>query len=223
MEFSKEVPRFTVNEAAQHQVEIIYLTEILRDNFFSSLPKLADEKLVDSYDIVRHTFDTNEEFQEYVEEEMQKTLDSFGKAIWSSLFTYSYFNLEKDFDRLCKKIEQEIDSNITLGNLNGRGINRSKLFLKKLAEVDFAELNEEWEYIINCKEIRNCITHNGGSITKSNRQDEIRNFCGQNDGLNVDDNILSISPIFIINTCDKLYNFWLAVSNQLIPDDPEWA
>lgn len=223
MDFSKEVGRFTINEAAQHQVEIIYLTEMLRDNFFLSLPRYADEKLINSYDILKPSFDSNEKFQGYVERKMQKTLDSFDKAIWSSLFTYSYFNLEKDFIGLCKKIEKEIDSKITLANLNGRGIKRSKLFLIKLAEVNFKELNEGWVYIINCKEIRNCITHNGGSIKKSNKRTQIRNFCEQNDGINLEEEILSISPNFIIDTCDKLYNFWLAVSGQLIPKNSEWA
>ncbi|MHA7767548.1 hypothetical protein [Bacillus atrophaeus] len=90
----------------------------------------------------------------------------------NSLFISVYSFLEEKVIDLCN---QPDETSIKLDDLQGNGINRASLFIKKVKKDDFPDDTKEWHFIQNANQIRNCIVHCGGDIEKAKNPKRIRN------------------------------------------------
>ena len=84
-----------------------------------------------------------------------------------STFITLYNHLEHSLNIICKKIGEEFNSNIRLKHLHGSGVKRALLFLNKIPEFDFSDINQTVSFIRNTNKLRNLVVHSGGSLPSS--------------------------------------------------------
>jgi len=126
-----------------------------------------EEKLHKDYERKIHDSPENsheEVFHKYVWEQYQTLTPEFHRE---SLLISLYNFLENQMNTLCEKLAVSVDSRIELKDLNGKGVERAKLYLTKMVGIDFNRFGEEWGYIQDINKLRNCIVHNGGKISSA--------------------------------------------------------
>lgn len=72
--------------------------------------------------------------------------------------------LEHQLNSLCQIFYESIDSDLKLKDINGQGVERAFLFLKKVVNVDFSHFGAELPVIKGVNLVRNIIVHNGGVL-----------------------------------------------------------
>jgi hypothetical protein len=106
--------------------------------------------------------------------------DVFPKIINYSLFVASYSYLESALASIVKKLEKDNPKPIKLKDLCGdSNIQRFKIYLKKVQEIDFPDNSSEWQSINTYRRIRNFIVHNDSTLDDSNNANIIRQFAFQ--------------------------------------------
>jgi hypothetical protein len=99
-------------------------------------------------------FDLDETFKEYFPNLQRK----------SSLITlFSY--LEHTLDDLCLLFKASEKYSLDLKDINGKGIERSATYLKKVCGIKNSKGTNEWAIINEIRIIRNLIVHNEGKFT----------------------------------------------------------
>jgi hypothetical protein len=69
---------------------------------------------------------------------------------------------------LCRLAENKTKSKFKLNDLNGQGIERAKLYLKKVANIDGPFNSRSWQKIKKYAELRNVMAHATGELDLSN-------------------------------------------------------
>ncbi len=128
-------------------------------NEFEDSVKEVDEEEID-------------DFVEFYSDELSQFGEEFPAIMRNSLFISIYSFLEEKVIDLC---EQPDEAGIKLDELQGNGIKRASLFIKKVKKDDFPEDTKEWHFIQNANQIRNCIVHCGGNIDKAKKPKKITN------------------------------------------------
>ncbi|MDT0581551.1 hypothetical protein [Brumicola blandensis] len=67
-------------------------------------------------------------------------------------------------NELCNKLAVSIDSLIKLRDVNGKGVTRALMYMKKVAQLDLQKASDEKYYIAMLNKIRNAIVHTGGIL-----------------------------------------------------------
>lgn len=112
-----------------------------------------------------------EEFVDWHYDEIVNFRDVFPSIMRNSLFISVYSFLEEKIIDLCG---QPDETSIKLEDLQGNGITRAALYIKKIKKEVFPDDIKEWHYIINANHIRNCIVHCGGDVEKSKNPKKVR-------------------------------------------------
>tara|TARA_R110002050_G_scaffold269917_2_gene412731 strand:- start:279537 stop:280205 length:669 start_codon:yes stop_codon:yes gene_type:complete len=77
----------------------------------------------------------------------------------------SIFNfLEHQLNALCEIMYESIDSPLKLKDMHGQGVERTLLFLSKVAKIDFSTFGAVLPMIKGVNLVRNIIVHNGGYL-----------------------------------------------------------
>lgn len=136
------------------------------------------EHLLKSFDETIKGLRENEinEIVEYYAEENSKIEEVNIQLFRKSIIIMLYSFLENSLNSLCRHLKYLMDISIDLYDLRGSGIYRAKKFLENLANIDFSNLNKEWEYLSNLNKIRNCLVHTGGNIYRANNAENLRNI-----------------------------------------------
>ncbi len=91
-------------------------------------------------------------------------------AIHRESLDITIFNFfENQLNGLCQILSGCVESKVELKHLNGKGIERARLYLTKVVDFDLSNLNPEWSYIKSVNELRNQIVHNGGLLPPRSR------------------------------------------------------
>lgn len=117
----------------------------------------------------------NDQVDEFIDcyyDEIAQYQDDFPSIMRNSLFISIYSFLEEKVIDLC---DQPDKTAIKLKDLQGNGISRASVFIKKVKKDDFPEDTKEWHFIKNANQIRNCIVHCGGDIDKAKNPKKITN------------------------------------------------
>ncbi|MFY0666109.1 MAG: hypothetical protein JXQ97_15905 [Natronospirillum sp.] len=77
--------------------------------------------------------------------------------------------LEHELNSLCDILSESVKSSVSLKDLNGHGVERALLFLRKIAAFDFSKISSEVSYIRGLNSVRNQIVHNGGTLPKDDK------------------------------------------------------
>ncbi len=141
-------------------------------DLITTILKISDENLKEKMTTLSHeyketlkkcgTFELEEQAEIHFEELLQEYAQ-LPNILYTSLFLSSYALLEQKMAKLCEEYQTTNKTDIKLKDLNGKGIKKTKLYLRKvagIAEKDF----KNWEKISIYNKIRNCILHNGGII-----------------------------------------------------------
>ncbi|MED1820995.1 hypothetical protein P4V11_19125 [Bacillus subtilis] len=139
--------------------------EYIEDTLGSELNRF-DESMKELSD------DEKEAFVDWHYDQIAQYRDDFPIIMRNSLFISVYSFLEEKVIDLCN---QPDETSIKLDDLQGNGIKRASLFIKKVKKDDFPEDTKEWHFIQNINHIRNCIVHCGGDIEKAKNPNKIRN------------------------------------------------
>ena len=113
---------------------------------------------------------------------------------------------------LCDLVQLFYHSPLGVKDLRGKGIKQARLYLEKVAKINFEELNAEWAELVTLNRIRNYIVHADGvedvvsnDLTKlANRTQGLS--IKQYGRLQVDHTYIDSSITTVENFLDKLYS-----------------
>ena len=86
---------------------------------------------------------------------------------------------------LCLHLQRSHSYPVELNDLRGEGIVRAKIYLEKLAGIDFTLINGEWSELIAFNKLRNCIVHSEGNIKASKNSTQLENIINQKSSLSL--------------------------------------
>lgn len=119
--------------------------------------------------------EVSELLKKYPEKSHDDIVDSYSWELHLNQFKYpslhresliiTIFNfIEHQLNSLCHIYYESIDSDLKLADMNGRGVERALLFLKKVVKIDFSSFGAEISIIKGVNHVRNTIVHNGGIL-----------------------------------------------------------
>ncbi|MDO6804016.1 hypothetical protein Q4595_16340 [Wenyingzhuangia sp. 1_MG-2023] len=118
--------------------------------------------------------------------------------------------VETKLNKICDDLGTIKNQKFMVGDLKGSNdFEKCKEYLKKISDIDFNTINNEWEYVLQCKSLRNNLVHSGNSIKMNNKK--LVNFIENNESFECDyveyiDEKENIISFVIINSklIDKL-------------------
>jgi hypothetical protein len=112
----------------------------------------------------------NDLYNDYYNIELHH-IDIHRKSCLVTLYSY----LESFLNNLCEYLYKLNNYQVEYTDLEGKGINRARLYLDKIVGVDFNKINSEWASIKNLNLIRNSIVHNSGESDREKINNIIKN------------------------------------------------
>lgn len=102
-----------------------------------------------------------DEVYEWYYDEHRQLEDVFPSLFRGALFVFSYSVLEHNLDRLCRTVRGIGRLQLAPEDLADKGINRSRKYLEKVANMP-PIVGPEWEALTHYNKMRNAIAHAGG-------------------------------------------------------------
>lgn len=162
-----------------------------------------------------------EAFYEWHQEETWQIYDVFPSLQWMSSFMLAYGLFEKSLNDVSQSIGRSLSSELTLRDISGQGIERAKIYLRKVCNIDGPFSSQDWQRIIELSKIRNAIAHSSGeldlnksahsevleiakkdSTLKISRQDQILKSATLNLSAEFTDNAIVAFQKFLYAICD---------------------
>jgi hypothetical protein len=159
----------------------------------------------------------DEEFEAYAgwyqrREDLQAT---FPSILRSSLLISAYAMLENLMARICHGIAELKDHSVSLEDFHGKGIQRAKLYLNKVAQIEFPGNSQEWSRICSLGKLRNIVVHAGRAIRPDDR---LRTEFKQVPGVSVDEEgEIRLDSDFIPSVVNSLRAFRARLEHALEP------
>lgn len=98
----------------------------------------------------------------------------YPKIIINSLFVTAYSYFESTMDDLSDFIAGERPHTVQRKDLNGKGVERAAIYLKKVQSIDkFPDQTPEWHRLMEAREVRNSLAHGEGFFTKPEKITQI--------------------------------------------------
>ena len=129
---------------------------------------------------------------------------------YSSILS-SYAYLENSMNKLCEEYHIAKQLPLDPSQVKGEGIERSKLYLSKLAELDFDKINKEWSQLQILNALRNCIIHADGDVNLTRKK--LDNIINNTPGLSfVDNSLIMMEASYIHSAVDAIQTLLLHLS-----------
>jgi hypothetical protein len=157
------------------------------------------------------------EFEAYAgwyqkQEDLQVT---FPSILRFSLLVSAYGMLENLMTKICQGIGELKGHSVTLEDLHGQGIERAKLYLNKVAQVNFPGNSQEWSRIRSLGKLRNKVVHAGRTIGS---EVKLRTEFTQVPGVSIDtEGSINLDSAFIPSVVDSLRAFAVRLEHSLEP------
>jgi hypothetical protein len=140
------------------------------------------ERLAEKYEL--KDLDVNNDGTRIMEiimsEEYRNISDTFIGTYRDSTLVSVYSFLENTMRSICAILQEFNEYPIGQSDLTGDGIQRSKLYLEKMARVDFNQINGVWANLQNLNLLRNCIVHLEGDTLNFKSKEKLRNIISNN-------------------------------------------
>jgi|GEM_PF-2505678 len=86
----------------------------------------------------------------------------FPDILWRTTFLHCYFLLEYSLDQVCKNIQQVENHKLKLNDINGNGIFRASVYLKKVCNIISPFETQNWAKLSDYNTLRNIFVHSDG-------------------------------------------------------------
>jgi len=154
-------------------------------------------------------------FEQYYEEIM--TLGEYNSILYNSTFISVYSWFESEFLFLCKYCKEEENLKLGAKDIKGNGyIDQCKKFITKLLDVNLDSLKIEWDEIVKCQRIRNCIVHQQGWIADPLSGKDLVNFINRTDGIKYTTRIEIESIDFIKNFNNLVFKYLTGICSEIL-------
>lgn len=151
--------------------------------------------------------DMNEFERDYYDIELHH-LDIHRKSCLVTLYSY----LENFLNYFCEYLSELNGRKLKYTDLSGKGVFRARLYLLKVEDVDFDQMNKEWNQIIGFNLIRNNIVHESGKVGK----DKLIKFINTNESLSINSfDDVRIKSDYIHEVIDIIEGFILNIHTQV--------
>ena len=151
-------------------------------------------------------------FDELADIKKHKLLKVFPDLLLEALFITAYSYFEKELDDVCGSLKERCSFSLSLSDLNGKGVFRSLLYLKKIARLNIDSKIVNRISIYN--KIRNCIVHNNGVL-----QENDKNLLAELSKLpNIDTNKskgLKLTAMFLEETIEDYIEFVALIFSEI--------
>jgi len=132
----------------------------------------------------------------------------------NSLVISLYIFLEQQLNGLCETISESLGTKVVLRDMTGRGVERSLLFLKKVACFDFREL-PQLAFIYGFNRLRNVLVHADGQLP-DNVEDKVNKLVSAAQGLRGEPGgYVRLDPEFIDYSIQRLIEFFDGLDSQV--------
>ena len=175
------------------------------------------EWLEDNYD--DEDEDVSLEYYHYRIGSMHKFYSSFPNILRSSLLIAVYSFFETSLVNLCKELNNTKKYSVRYNSIAGKGIEKVKLYLTEVVEIDFPSGSIEWSKINDYRLIRNCFAHGQGKVTDDNRS--LISAIKRLDSVRVTGDVIfgryiELEKEFINNFIEVIELFWSKIENQYL-------
>lgn len=149
------------------QHEISYFREYLTFNIEKLNIRKEQLDLLLNQDIQEDP-DSEDFFKSFYYLDYIKIPSHFYNSSIVSLYTFFETNLNK----ICEKIQIEVDLVIGLNDLAGSNIiQKARKFLSKFVNIEFDQIDKEWIRITDFQKLRNLIVHQNSQIKNNSKED----------------------------------------------------
>jgi len=146
----------------------------------------------------------------------------FPNILRSSLLISVYSFLENQLTRLCKELQAKMNLSVKYGSLSGKGIEKAKVYLSDVVNLDFPSNSQEWQKIKDYQNIRNCFAHSEGIINEGDKKlihsvekiDSV-SIIGYEADITMGRSI-HLEKDFINNLINTLKDFWVLIEEQYL-------
>ena len=111
--------------------------------------------------------DVADYLKELYTEQKTDALDGYPQLLRAALFAIAYGELEHFLNRICREDSRQ-RGGPDLNDLRGEGIQRTKVYLTKVAKLNFPT-TPEWQDLTNYGHLRNALVHAQGDVTLFSR------------------------------------------------------
>lgn len=122
----------------------------------------------------------------------------------------SYAYLENSMSKLCTKYYESMDLPLKAAEVSGDGIVKFKLYLEKLAKIDFETVNKQWSHLTILNLIRNCIVHADGDANLIKQSSKLIGIINNSKDLSfIEEQLIMMDASYISSTVDTIQSFLL--------------
>lgn len=133
----------------------------------------------------------------------------------SALITLFSF-LETELDELCRLYSEDLHCRITIKDMSGKGIERSTVYLEKVAGLRVGKSTPLWRELTSIQKIRNVIVHQNGKLRsmRGERDVEIDRFIRETPTLGGDEEVV-IMEGFLYLFIEKIDQYFKFISESI--------
>ncbi|VVM76191.1 hypothetical protein PS673_02035 [Pseudomonas fluorescens] len=122
----------------------------------------------------------------------------------------SYAYLENSMSKLCTKYHDSMDLPLKPAEVTGDGIVKFKLYLERLAKIDFQAVNKQWSHLCTLNLIRNCVVHADGDANLIKQSRKLIDIINSSKELSfIEEQLIMMDASYIHSTIDTIESFLL--------------
>ena len=159
-----------------------------------------------------------DEFFAEVNEHCARIEGAFPSLLRRSLFLTIYAEIEAYLNAVCEKAKRAQELELSLHELAGRGIQRAKLYLAKVASVPFPSDSPEWKKLTDYNQLRNALAHTEGRLREEAINGYLGKYVRKHPGLWLDSNgNVDIEPGFCEGVITDAISLFERLPAELLP------
>ena len=170
-----------------------------------SLPEIQGRGVEINLDLLAVRYEANDDVEDYLGYPYNIRRE-FPNLLRSSLFITAYSIFEKNLHHMCRTRQETHKFNLSVTDLRGAGIVRSKDYLLKVAGINLSD-TQKWQEIRAYSKLRNCITHNGRRLEGCKDARFLASYVANNPFLNLKGNEIQFFSDFCKKAIDDFEEY----------------
>ncbi len=161
---------------------------------------------------------------EYYGDDLWRMNEVFPSIHRESMLITIFSILENQLNFICKELAPRAKCDIGLAELGARGIDRCKVYLKRVVGVSFPSGSKYWRDIKMFQNLRNIIVHNNSRLDNNGKGHKaIKDYIRKSKYLGLDDrNTIQIKEGFLLLVIDSVSGLFRDILLQVSEKFPDW-